>query len=128
MQLPFPRLNLLVLRVSDLDKATNFYSTLGLRFVRHSHGNGPAHGSAACGDLVFELYPANTSNIVSTSTRVGFSVEDLHALMPKIEAFEGARVITPVHISEWGKRAVVADPDGHRVELVKKPPGESIEE
>jgi hypothetical protein len=31
----------------------------------------------------------------------------------------GEKVVSPPQETEWGRRAVIADPDGHRVELVE---------
>lgn len=38
-----PRLNLVVLRVADLDRAAAFYRLLGFEFTKHAHGSGPEH-------------------------------------------------------------------------------------
>jgi catechol 2,3-dioxygenase-like lactoylglutathione lyase family enzyme len=37
------RLNLLVLRCGDVEGCRAFYEVLGLRFVKHRHGQGPEH-------------------------------------------------------------------------------------
>jgi lactoylglutathione lyase len=111
------RLNLIVLRVSDIDRAADFYRLLGLQFTRHAHGSGPEHNAAEIDGLVFELYPATVEQSVSASARIGFAVADVDAAVGLLAAFPGAKVITPPRDSEWGRRAVVADSDGHRVEL-----------
>ncbi|MCW1926252.1 VOC family protein [Luteolibacter arcticus] len=123
MQTPPPFLNLLVIRSADLDRAERFYRVLGLHFERHRHGTGPEHLAAEpCeGGAVFEIYPANAKAGSTTSVRIGFSVDAVDACLdPLVEA--GGTIIQPPADSEWGRRAVVADPDGHRVELVCRPP------
>lgn len=110
-------LNLVVLRVTDLDQAETFYSALGLEFHRHAHGSGPEHLASAYGGLVFELYPATATQPVSTSTRIGFEVDDLDEAIAAVASLPGFRLISPPQDSEWGRRAVIADPDGHRIEL-----------
>lgn len=116
-----PRLNLVVLRVADLERSAAFYRALGLEFARHAHGSGPTHYAAECEGFVFELYPATADQPASSSARIGFVVDDVDALVGRLGAIDGARVVSPPKDSEWGRRAVVADPDGHRVELIRQP-------
>jgi GxxExxY protein len=113
-------LNLVVLRVADLDRAATFYTALGLEFNRHSHGTGPEHLASDYGGVVFELYPASANQAVSTSTRIGFSVDDLDEAIATVTPLPGYQLISPPQESEWGRRTVIADPDGHRVELIEK--------
>jgi lactoylglutathione lyase len=113
-----PRLNLVVLRVADLERAVAFYRAVGLAFERHAHGTGPQHYASESSGFVFELYAATAEQPVSASTRVGFAIEDVDAVVARLVMIDGVRVVVPPKESEWGRRAVVADPDGHRVELV----------
>jgi catechol 2,3-dioxygenase-like lactoylglutathione lyase family enzyme len=113
-----PRLNLVVLRVADIDRAADFYRLLGFEFLRHAHGKGPQHYASEAQDFVFELYPATAAQVVSSSTRIGFSVSDVDDVAYRLSSFVGARLVEAAQDSEWGRRAVVADPDGHRIELV----------
>jgi len=113
-----PRISLLVLRVSDLERAADFYRLLGFEFKKHAHGSGPEHYASETEGLVFELYPASAKQPVSCSVRIGFAVEDVDAMTARLEGVAGAKVVSMPSDSEWGRRAVVADPDGHRVELI----------
>jgi predicted enzyme related to lactoylglutathione lyase len=113
-----PRVNLLVLRVANMERAAAFYRLLGLSFTKHAHGKGPEHYASESEGFVFELYPATPEQPPTTSTRIGFAVTDVDALVAQLGAFDGAKVIAAPKDSEWGRRAVIADPDGHRVELV----------
>jgi lactoylglutathione lyase len=115
-----PRLNLVVLRVADLERAERFYAALGLVFQRHAHGNGPEHLAAEWGGMVLELYPATPAQPVTASARIGFLVGELDGLCGKLALVPGAKVVSAPKDSEWGRRAVVADPDGHRVELLER--------
>jgi catechol 2,3-dioxygenase-like lactoylglutathione lyase family enzyme len=110
-------LNLIVLRVADIEHAMSFYRLLGLIFAKHTHGSGPEHYIAGLQDTWLELYPATPDQPVSSSTRIGFQVNDVDGLVAQLSAVEGAKVVVAAKESEWGHRAVVADPDGHRVEL-----------
>jgi lactoylglutathione lyase len=111
-------LNLVVLRSPDMARAAAFYTCLGLQFTQHQHGSGPQHYAAElAGGGIFELYP--TSDGLSTSgTRVGFRVSSVDAAIAALSDYPDA-INTPPRDSPWGRRAVVTDPDGHKVELVQ---------
>lgn len=111
-------LNLVVLRSPDMARAAAFYSRLGLKFRQHRHGSGPVHFAAELpGGGVFELYPV-TDDASTLGTRIGFRVPSVDDAVAALTDYPGAVVSVP-RDSEWGRRAVVADPDGHRVELVE---------
>lgn len=114
-------LNLVVLRAADLSRAADFYTRLGLQFTRHQHGAGPEHMAAELsGGGVFELYPLAPGAPLTQGTRIGFTVPSIDtAIQSLLTAFPDAIVSAP-RDSEWGRRAVLADPDGHRVELLQK--------
>lgn len=111
-------LNLVVLRSPDLDRAMAFYSKLGLHFTKHRHGTGPEHYSAELAGTVFELYPQTEGGPTTLGTRIGFAVSSVDEATKAVSDNPGA-VISPAKHSEWGCRAVVADPDGHRIELLQ---------
>lgn len=112
-------LNLIVLRSPDMQRAAEFYSRLGLQFTRHQHGSGPEHFAAEVGSGVFELYPQAVDGPSTLGTRIGFSVPSLDSAIAAISDYPAA-IISPPKDSEWGRRAVVADPDGHRIELLQQ--------
>ena len=92
-------------------------SCVGVLFQRERHGNGPIH--LACeGAAVFEIYPLGSSQVPSTSVRIGLSVDDVDACVDDRIAELGGSIVKAPHDSPWGRRAVVKDPDGHTVELV----------
>ena len=51
------RLNLVVLRVADIDRSAEFYSRLGIVFDKHSHGTGPVHCAAVFAGTVLNCTP-----------------------------------------------------------------------
>jgi lactoylglutathione lyase len=113
-------LNLVVLRSSDLVRAVDFYMRLlGVEFVRHRHGKGPEHFSTELGGVVFELYPLAPDGPSTLGTRLGFRVPSLEGVIAAVGTEYPEAVLSPPKDSEWGRRAVVVDPDGHRVELVE---------
>lgn len=112
-----PRLNLVVLRSADPHRAVEFYRTLGLAFTLHAHGSGPEHYSADLSGTVLEIYSHTAKSSPTTGARIGFVVESVDQLIPSIAAL-GAQIVSPPADSEWGRRAVVKDFDGHTVELL----------
>ncbi|WP_119320673.1 VOC family protein [Capsulimonas corticalis] len=111
------QLNLVVIRAEDIDRAAKFYSILGLEFHKHRHGTGPEHCASETGGIVFEIYPPKQGES-SAGTRIGFQIPSIDAVIAGLEA-AGARIISPATDSPWGRRAVIADLDGHRVELTE---------
>lgn len=111
-------LNLVVLRSPDLPRAVAFYSALGLKFTKHRHGTGPDHYSAELAGSVFELYPQTADAPSTLGTRIGFRVSSIEDVLAALSEYPTA-VIAPPRDSEWGMRAVLSDPDGHRIELLQ---------
>ncbi len=110
------RLNLVVLRSADPENSVRFYERLGLAFVKHRHGTGAEHFACERGGTVFEIYPRHGETDSSAGTRIGFAVGSVDDALAAL-AESGARVVSAAKDSPWGRRAVVEDPDGHRVEL-----------
>lgn len=114
--MPHPSINLLVIRSSDFDRASTFYNALGLQFTSHAHGKGPVHLACELGQQVFEIYPLGDGDLPTKSARIGFRVPLVDDAYTALLA-AGGQSVSPPKDSPWGRRAVVADPDGHRVEL-----------
>jgi len=110
------RLNLVVIRVADLERAKRFYELLGLQFIRHRHDKGPEHLSAELAGIVFELYLQTDKSGSTQGIRLGFNVTNLDQVMGFLSL---ERIVAHPHDSPWGRRAVVTDPDGHKIELVE---------
>ncbi|MDI1312297.1 VOC family protein [Prosthecobacter sp.] len=114
---PPPHLNLVVLRSPDIDRAAQFYRQMGLLLTRHSHGSGPEHYASEVSGMVFEIYPMTPKSLPTTGARIGFRVESVDEIVTLLSQI-GTEIITAPTDSEWGRRAVVKDLDGHVVELV----------
>jgi lactoylglutathione lyase len=113
-------LSLVVIRARDMDRLASFYSALGFHFTRHRHGQGPDHLSSTIGPTVFEIYPAKGDDESTASTRLGFSVPSLANALGKLRGLE-ATVLAEPSDTPFGRRAVVKDFEGHKVELYEKP-------
>ena len=111
-------LNLAVLRSSNPTRLVAFYTCLGLSFSTHRHGKGPEHWAAEMAGSVFEIYPATPDVPGTLGTRIGFRVPSIDDVIRRLEGFPGS-VVSPSKDSEWGRRAVLVDPDGHKVELLE---------
>jgi predicted enzyme related to lactoylglutathione lyase len=109
-------LSLVVIRAHDIDRLATFYEALGFQFTRHRHGNGPEHLSSTVGKTVFEIYPANNPDEKTTSTRLGFSVPSLTNTLNQLRKLQATILVEPSE-TEFGRRAVVKDFEGHKVEL-----------
>jgi len=111
-------LSLVVIQARNLEAATQFYQCLGLALKREQHGRGPEHFAAEVGSAVFEVYPCRDSTLVGT-IRIGFEVPFLEQTVGVLRS-QSAKILTEPHDSPWGRRAVVQDPDGNRVELTER--------
>lgn len=115
-----PALHLLVLRAAELRATAAFYEALGFTFTTERHGSGPEHLASIATEaspLVLELYPASCS-VDTQAVRLGFTVPNLAAALERLTAAGGA-IVTAPRTSPHGRKAVVADPDGRRVELLE---------
>ena len=114
-------LNLVVIRAADIDRSAHFYRRLGLEFTKHSHGTGPEHYASEGGAIVFEIYPRQGKPGTPEGLRLGFLVASVDPILAALTE-AGAKIVSPAKDSPWGRRAVVDDPDGYRVELTEPAP------
>lgn len=112
-------LNLLVLKVKDIELTAQFYAALGIQFQAEQHGAGPLHYSALLGNTVVEIYPTNTQQDVTANIRLGFTVQHLTEMMNKLKSLH-VQVTTEPKQTAWGFRAVIISHDGHVIELVEQ--------
>lgn len=113
-----PMLNLVVIRARDMERLARFYELLGLQFTKHRHGTGPEHLSSDMGGIVFEIYPAG-ANESTASTRLGFTVPSLEVALRGVRALEASVMVEPSD-TPYGRRAVIRDFEGHKVELCER--------
>jgi catechol 2,3-dioxygenase-like lactoylglutathione lyase family enzyme len=114
------KLNLVVIRATDIVKSVAFYESLGMKFVEEQHGKGPKHYSFNLAGTIFEIYPADGAR--TEAIRLGFTVpKSLIDLISQLET-AGVAIISPPKDSPWGRRAAVTDPDGNRIELCEESP------
>lgn len=52
--------------------------------------------------------------------RLGFTTVVLDAVLKAMTDY-GGQIVTPATVTPWGRRAVLIDPEGHKVEITEKP-------
>ncbi|MEO0468831.1 MAG: VOC family protein [Bacteroidota bacterium] len=110
------KLNLLVIRSPDPDQLVPFYEAWGLRFAHHRHGSEPLHYAAEMNELVFEIYPCKYGQTPSIHIRLGFEMEDVKNVLEKVST-SGGMILQDLQQTEFGKVAIVQDPEGRKLEL-----------
>lgn len=111
-------INLLVLRTDKQEQLVEFYEALGLNFAPEKHGNGPVHHSCSIGGSTLEIYPKSPGGPSTTGTRLGFAVQSMSDLLARLPHKDA--IISKPSNSPWGKRCVLEDPEGHKVELLEE--------
>ncbi|MCW3070780.1 MAG: glyoxalase/bleomycin resistance/extradiol dioxygenase family protein [Bacteroidetes bacterium] len=112
-------IKLIVVRTPDAKILVDFYSSFGLSFDYHKHGNSPYHYSATLGQAVLEIYPlAKGQAGPDKNLRLGFTVDNFDAVINKLKGIDAIFSSGPVE-TEFGYMAVVEDPDGRKIELYK---------
>ena len=114
-----PALSLLVLRAVDPERLCQFYGALGLRFVREQHGSGPVHHASEMGESVFEIYPRKPEEPPTSGARLGFNVRSLDRVLEALNLAKATLISAPTS-TRYGRRAVVQDPEGHKIELLER--------
>lgn len=113
---PSPKCNLVVIRSSDIERAASLYEAMGMSFTRHAHGSGPEHYASENDGFTFEIYPLREGGTPTTAVRIGFAVGDVDAVFQQLAQI-GAIIVSSPCETEWGRRAVLRDFDGHTIEL-----------
>ena len=111
-----PRLSLVVIRAADLAQLARFYSALGMSFQAEKHGAGPLHYVSTDTGITFEIYPCSAEEAPTTGTRLGFATVSLDVVLNALTEY-GGEIVAPTRGSPWGRRAVVIDPEGHKIEI-----------
>jgi len=114
------KLNLIVIRSRDIDLLAEFYSLLGCDFEKHSHSKGPEHYAHESDGAVFELYPMKEGGPSTLGVRIGFQVESVDDTVKSMVDSGKGKLLSAANDSPWRHRAVIDDPEGHRIELVQK--------
>jgi len=110
---------LLVLRSPNPALLMQFYSTLGLNFDYHQHGNGPMHYATQLGEMVLEIYPLAKGQLAADPhLRLGLEVADFEQVMETLRQ-QNVRILQTPQQTEFGYLSVVEDSDGRKVEIYR---------
>lgn len=110
-------IRLLVIRTADIDRLSNFYSLLGLKFEYHKHEKSPYHYSAAIGSAVLEIYPLSKGQAeADKELRLGFSVESFENTIQILKDNQTV-FLSEAMQTDYGFMAIIKDPDGRKIEL-----------
>ena len=112
-------IRLLVIRTSDIERLSKFYTLFGLNFDYHKHDKSPYHYSATVDKTVVEIYPlTKTQTEPDKSLRLGFSLDNFEHTIDLLKE-RGITFTSEVTQSEFGIMAIIEDPDGRKIELYK---------
>lgn len=96
-----------------------FYGAVGLELRPEQHGHGPLHYAADVDGVVVEIYPrVGDPGGGAGATMVGLRVDSVDSVVDALRTL-GAKIVSEPKVGSWGRRAVVADPDGRPVELTE---------
>jgi lactoylglutathione lyase len=131
-------LNLIVLRTHDIECSRRFYEAIGLRFQPFQYGSGAQSmrgpvppdaplvldvksESMRLPHTYFEIHTLRREEPIA-KLQIGFFVSSVDAAVAA--ALEGGgSLLSKAATWPYGRRAAVADPDGHRIELSEHPFG-----
>lgn len=85
----------------------------------HSHPPCGEHYVTEAGGLVFEIYQRRSTQAKSTGAIIRLLVDSLDDVLTRIDSLGGA-IKRPPHDTEFGRVAIVSDPDGHTVFLTQR--------
>jgi lactoylglutathione lyase len=111
-------LNLVVIYSRDVEAAKEFYGCLGMTFKPENHGSGPRHYAAELGTTVFEIYPCRSQS-TEAALRLGFCLSSVDGALELLQR-QNAKIVSQPEDTPWGRRSVVKDPDGNKVELTQE--------
>ncbi len=131
----------LVLHTTRLADSIAFYSAIGVPLEEERHDDGPVHWACELGPVHFAVFEVETAGRVSGddggaagagarvvasgpspgrrqpgATQFGFQVSNLQTAVDALRRC-GAAILQEPEDVPWGRRAVIADPDGRPVEL-----------
>jgi len=117
-----PEINLVVLRAADIMETLLFYKVLGMEFKQECHSQGVIHYACTLGTITIEIYPltndSKTKLVQSGAMMLGFKVSNIDTIVTQLQEISNTKLPT-VQVTLWGRRVVLKDPDGRKVELTE---------
>jgi lactoylglutathione lyase len=115
----------LILFAADVGRTVRFYEALGLPLEPEQHDDEPVHFAADVDGCHVAVFPAAEHGVapgalVAGETMAGLRVPSTEDAVEAVRRL-GARIIQEPDDYPWGRRALVEDPDGRRVEVFTPP-------
>lgn len=112
----------LILWTAQPKRTIAFYRALGLPLEEERHDDGPLHWACELGSVHFAVYEAGGAGAAPGrrepgASQLGFQVDDALEVIVARAVTAGGVVQQPPEDVPWGRRAVLADPDGRPVEI-----------
>lgn len=114
-----PYIDAAIFTAKDAVRTAAFYRALGLPLEEERHDDGPLHFACDVNGAHIAVYGAGKGNRRPGRTHgamLGFRVESLAKTLGALRR-AGAKVLVEPQKVPWGRRAIVKDPDGRKVEL-----------
>lgn len=122
-----PAIGAVIIVTADLEAAVAFYKAIsGLILEREQHGaDDPVHYAVeadGCHVAIFGANHAGSAPAPRTAgeTMIGFEVSSVEASVDAARSL-GASILQEPQDYPWGRRALIEDPDGRRVEVFTPP-------
>lgn len=113
------RISSLVLYAVDVTATAEFYRQLGVEF----HPAGPGRLVADVGGCRFAISPASSGDTArqggAGTVMPGIDVDSVDTAIGRVIA-AGGMILRAAETLDWGRRAVLSDPDGRAVEIVER--------
>jgi predicted enzyme related to lactoylglutathione lyase len=118
-----PELNLIVLSTAKGIAALDFYRALGFRFEMTSSAEGLDYYACYLGETVIEIHPGSAGTASQpcqgSSVMLGLKVDNIDEVLAKAQKL--SKITLPAaHESRWGRRVVLTDPDGRKIQLIER--------
>jgi lactoylglutathione lyase len=113
------RISSLVLYAIDVTATAEFYRQLGVEF----HPAGPGRLVADVGGCRFAISPASSGDTArqggAGTAMPGLDVRSVDTVIGRVIT-GGGTVLRAAETLDWGRRAVLSDPDGRAVEIIER--------
>lgn len=113
------RISSLVLYALDVTATAEFYRQLGVEF----HPAGPGRLVADVSGCRFAIAPSSTGDTArqggAGTVMPGIDVASVDTVIGRVVT-AGGTVLRAAETLDWGRRAVLSDPDGRAVEIVER--------
>ena len=107
---------------ADPVRTAKFYRAVGLALEEERHDDGPLHYACDLNGAHFAVYGAAGRRKPARvhAAMLGFRVASLAKTLLALRLIRAKVLVRPQKVP-WGRRAIVQDPDGRKVELNEAP-------